>query len=262
MKRIRTFAALTLGALFAVATQAEVKTEEITYKDGDVTLKGVLAYDDAVKGARPAVLVVHEWWGLGKHAKHSATRLAEQGYVGFAVDMYGDGLLTDDIAVAGARAGEMKKNPDKSKLRFGAAVAVLKARPEVDPTRLAAIGYCFGGTTVLDMARQGLDLRGVVSFHGGLATAVSNDNATPKAAILVCHGADDPFISAAELEAFNAEMAARKVDLKFVSYPGAVHSFTNPEVDAHNLKGAKYNKEADEGSWDAMTDFLKQIFKQ
>lgn len=251
--------AFTLALLIGMQVHAAVKTEVIEYKDGAVTCKGFLAFDDAVQGPRPAVLIVHEWWGLGEHAKRSATRLAEQGYVGFAVDMYGDGFYTDEVAAAGAHAGEMKKNPDRSKPRFVAALEVLKKRPEVNTERIGAMGYCFGGTMVLDMARMGLDLRGVVSFHGGLATSVSNDNATPKAAILVCHGAEDPFVSVAEVENFKAEMAARKANLKFVSYPGAVHSFTNPEVDAHNLKGAKYNKEADEGSWAAMTDFLKQV---
>lgn len=259
---MKPFRQVLMSALFLMlcgTATAAVKTEVIEYKDGEVTCKGYLAYDDAVKGPRPAVLVVHEWWGLGEHAKRSARRLAEQGYVGFAVDMYGGGFLTDEMAEASARSSDMKKHPEKSQPRFVAALEALKKRPEVDAARVGAMGYCFGGTTVLDMARLGLDLRGVVSFHGGLATAVSNHNAEPKAAILVCHGADDPFISAEELAGFKTEMAARKAQLQFVAYPGAVHSFTNPEVDAHGISGAKYNKDADEASWSEMTAFFKQV---
>jgi dienelactone hydrolase len=238
-----------------------VKTEVVTYQDGGVTCKGYLAYDDAVAGKRPAVLLVHEWWGLGEQVKKNAERLAALGYVGFAVDMYGDGKLTEKMADAAAWSGEMKKDPGKSKPRFLAALNALKQRPEADPAKIAATGYCFGGTTVLDMARMGVDLKGVVSFHGGLATSVPVDSATPKAAVLVCHGADDPFISAEELASFKAEMAGRKADIKFVSYPGAVHSFTNPDVDKHGISGAKYNKAADEGSWKEMTAFLAAVLK-
>ena len=252
-------AAAVLVALGAAPAYAAVKTETVEYKDGDTICKGFLAYDDAAKGKRPGVLLVHEWWGLGNQPKKNAQRLAEMGYVAFAVDMYGNGMLTEKMDEAAKQSSLYKKNPDKSKPRFEAAYNTLKPRAEVDPTRIAATGYCFGGTIVLDMARLGVDLKGVVSFHGGLATATVNDNSTPKASILVCHGADDPFVKPEEIDAFKKEMEARHAKLDFVAYPGAVHSFTNPEVDKHNLPGAKYNKEADEKSWEAMTAFLKKV---
>lgn len=247
--------------LVCPAAFAAVKSEVVEYKDGGTTCKGFLAYDDAVKGKRPAVILVHEWWGQGPNVRKNAERLAEMGYVGFALDMYGDRLYTDDVKEAGKNAGLYKGDPAKAKARFDAALETVKKRAEVDPTKIAAIGYCFGGTMVLDRARQGEDLKGVVSFHGSLSTAVVNDKSTPKARILVCHGADDPFVKAEEQAAFKQEMSDRKADMKFVAYPGAVHSFTNPDADRHHLDGAKYNKEADEKSWAEMTCFLKTIFQ-
>lgn len=261
MTRKRQFTLASVLALgIAFSAHAAVKTETIEYKDGDVTCKGYFAFDDAVRGARPGVILVHDWWGLGKLAKGNAERLAGLGYAAFALDMYGNGTLTDKVEEAQKMSGDSKKNPDKAKARFEAALAALTKRPEVDPKKVAALGYCFGGTTVLNMARLGEPLAGVVSFHGGLSTAVADDKSTPKAKVLVCHGADDPFVPAAEVESFKAEMAGRKADLQFVAYPGAVHSFTDPGADAHGMNGAKYNKAAEEKSWADMTAFLKKIF--
>lgn len=253
MKKLR-LAFLVL--LFAATAPAAVKTETIAYKDGEVECKGFLAYDDAKKDKRPAVLIVHEWWGLGDFVKENAQRLAEQGYVAFSVDMYGGGLYTENKEEAAAKSGEMKKNPDKSKARFAAALEALKARPEVDAERIGAMGYCFGGTTVLDMARLGLGLKGVVSFHGALATSVPSSKEALKAAVLVCHGNDDPFVPAEEVAAFKKEMGERRAVLKFIGYPGTVHSFTNPGVDKHGIDGAKYNKAAADHAWKAMLDFF------
>lgn len=244
----------------ATAAWGAIKTETVTYKDGDVACKGYIAYDDAIEGKRPAVMLVHEWWGVGDFVKKNAERLAEAGYVAFAVDMYGDGFYTETVADASARSGEMKANPDKAKARFSAALETVRARPEVDPAKVAAIGYCFGGTTVLDMARLGLDLSAVVSFHGALATSVPASDTKPLAAILVCHGNDDPFVPAEEVKAFKEEMTKRKVALNFIGYPDTVHSFTNPDVDRHNLDGAKYNKGAADHAWSEMQTFLKKAF--
>ena len=257
---MRTFTLAFLTVTLSMSAFGAVKTETVTYKDGDTTCKGFLAYDDKIEGKRPVVLIVHEWWGVGDFVKKNAERLAEAGYLAFAVDMYGDGFYTETVEEAAARSGEMKGDPEKSKARFGAAMAAAMARPEADPAKVAAIGYCFGGTTVLNVARLGAELKGVVSFHGGLATAVPASTEKPKAAILVCHGNDDPFVKADEVKAFKEEMGKRRALLNFIGYPGTVHSFTNPDVDRHNLDGAKYNKAADEHSWKEMLTFLKKVF--
>jgi len=246
-------------ALFVASTaNAEIKTETFAYHEGDTACKGFLAYDTAAKGKRPAVLIVHEWWGLGDFVKESATKLAEAGYVALAVDMYGDGKLLETPEEAGAMAGSFKKDPAKSRARFEAALTALKARPEVNAKRIGAMGYCFGGTMVLDMARQGVALKGVVSFHGGLSTAVTAPVHPIKAKVLVLHGAIDPFVPEAEVEAFKTEMANAKAKLEFVAYPDAVHSFTNPAVDARGMDGAKYNAAAAKSSWESMLAFFKK----
>lgn len=257
---IRPTLAAALGVLFAIgpAAWADVRTEAVEYREGDLLLEGVLAFDDAGRGRRPAVIVVHEWWGLGDHPKRSARRLAELGYVAFALDMYGKGKLTDDPAQAGKWAGEVRGNPATLKRRFEAALATLRADPRVDPDRVAAIGYCFGGTVCLEAARMGLDLRGVVSFHGGLASRVENGDATPEAAILVCHGGADPHAPPAEAAAFMEEMNRRRADWRLEAYGGAVHSFTNPAADKRGMKGVGYHKEADRLSWQAMKAFLRE----
>lgn len=256
----KTFTLSSAMLVLSLSAWGAIKTETVTYKDGETVCKGFVAYDDAVKEKRPCVLLVHEWWGLGDFVKEKAKGLAEAGYVAFAVDMYGDGLYTDTVEVAATRSGEMKKNPDKAKARFSAGLEAARARPEVDAAKVAAIGFCFGGTTVLDMARLGVDLRAVVSFHGGLSTSVPEGDTTPVAAILVCHGNDDPFVSPDEVKAFKAEMTKRKVALNFIGYPDTVHSFTNPEADKRGMDGAKYNKAAAEHSWNEMKSFLKKAF--
>jgi dienelactone hydrolase len=252
---------LLMAAVIATTAQAEVRTERIEYRHGDTLLEGYLAYDDTMTGKRPGVLVVHEWWGLNDYAKRRAEQLARLGYVAFALDMYGKGKVTTDPKVAGEWAGVFRKDHIFGRGRALAGLEVLKSRSQVDPTRIAAIGYCFGGTVVLEMARGGADLKGVVSFHGGLATPNPADARNIKGKVLVLHGADDPFESPAEIAAFQDEMRKAGVDWQMVYYSGAVHSFTNPESGKAGIKGAGYNETADRRSWLAMRDFFDEIFK-
>jgi dienelactone hydrolase len=257
---IRTCLFLFAAALPAFAVHAAVHTETVEYRVEGTVFHGHLAHDDSTPGKRPAVLVVHEWWGQGDHARQSARDLAALGYVGFAVDMYGDARLTDDPAEAGQWAGAVRGNPERMRARFEAALNTLAADPRVDAARIAAIGYCFGGTVVLEMARAGLPLRGVVSFHGGLKSALPEAPRTIGASVLVLHGADDPLVPDEEVAAFQAEMRAAKADWQFVGYGNAVHSFTNPDVDRHGMAAAKYDPVAAKRAWGAMAQFLAEIF--
>ncbi|GMU93098.1 MAG: hypothetical protein AMXMBFR4_21560 [Candidatus Hydrogenedentota bacterium] len=246
---------LTLPAL------AAVKTEMIEYKDGGTVLEGMLAYDDSSTEKRPGVLVVHEWWGLNDHAKTSARRLAEEGFVAFAADIYGKGVKTDDPAVAGNLSGEFRTDREKLRRRAKAGLDVLRSFQFTDPAKLAAIGYCFGGMTVLELARSGEPMQGVVSFHGALNSPAPAVAGNIKARVLICHGADDPFVPDEEVAAFKREMDEAKADYAFKAYAGAQHSFTNPDVDRHKLDGAKYNAAADKQSWADMKAFFEEIFK-
>jgi dienelactone hydrolase len=246
-----------------LSTHAGVKHKEVAYTAGEVTMKGYLAYDDAIKGRRPGVLVVHEWWGHNEYARKRANMLAELGYVALAVDMYGDGKQAAHPDDAGKFAGAVMQNTEGAKARFMAAMDLLKKNPHTDPTRLAAIGYCFGGAVVLHMARFGVDLKGVVSFHGNYATQTPAPAGKVKAKVLVCHGEDDVFIKQEQIDALKKEMADAKVDFQFIAYPGAKHSFTNPDADQYakqfNLPLA-YNADADKKSWEDMQTFFKKIF--
>ena len=257
MKRMICLAAVFLS----VAAQAAVKLEPIEYKDGDTLLNGVIAYDDASTAKRPGIVVVHEWWGINDHSKNSARKLAEMGYVALAADMYGKAQYTDDPAAAGKWSGALKNDRPALRKRAKAALDALAAFKYTDPAKLGAIGYCFGGTTALEIARSGAPVKGVVSFHGGLATPAPADAKNITCKVLVCHGADDPFVPAAEVAAFKKEMDDAKVSYQFVAYPGAQHSFTNPDVDRHGLKGAKYDAAAAEKSWADMTAFFSAVFK-
>ena len=252
---------LMMTVLIATGVQAEVRTERIEYRHGDTLLEGYLAYDDTMTGKHPGVLVVHEWWGLNDYAKQRTDQLARLGYVAFALDMYGKGKVTTDPKVAGEWAVTFKNDRPLGRARAAVGLEVLKSRPQVDPARIAAIGYCFGGTVVLEMARGGADLKGVVSFHGGLATPNPADARNIKGKVLVLHGADDSFESPAEIAAFQEEMRQAKVDWQMVYYGGAVHSFTNRESGKAGIKGVGYNEAADRRSWLAMRDFFNEIFK-
>jgi dienelactone hydrolase len=249
----------------AAPLYAAVKGEEVQYKDGGVVMKGYLAYDDAVKGKRPGVLVVHEWWGHNDYTRKRAHMLAEMGYTALAVDMYGDGKTADHPETAGKFSGEVRKNLPLMKARFDAARKALAAHSTVDTKKTAALGYCFGGTVVLEMARQGEDLKGVASFHGNLQTENPAQPGKVKARVLVLNGEADPFISAESIEAFKKEMDAAKVSYRFVNYPNAKHSFTNPDATAvgekFNLPLA-HNQIADNESWEEARRFLLDVFKK
>lgn len=232
--------------------QAEVKTKTITYNSGGVSCKGQLAWDDAVKGQRPGVLVVHEWWGLNDYARKRAEQLAKLGYVAFAADMYGEGKTVDHPKEAGEMAGKVRANVTEWRKRALAALETLKAQPQCDPSRVAAIGYCFGGSTVLQLALAGADLKAVVSCHGALPAPTEAEVKQIKAAILVCHGADDSFIPEKAVKTFRDALHKGGVKYDFVAYPGARHSFTVPDADKHGNPGMKYDKAADEDSWKRM----------
>jgi len=243
----------------------KIKGQPVEYTAGSTVLKGYLAYDENVKGKRPGVLVVHEWWGHNEYARNRARMLAKLGYTALAVDMYGDGKQAMHPDEAGKFASEVMKHfADEGKARFLAAEEFLKKQPTVDPDAIAAIGYCFGGGVVLNMARQGADLKAVASFHGSLAAVQPAAPGAIKAKIRVYNGADDKFTTPEAIEAFKKEMIDAKADFKFISYPGAVHSFTNPDATKLGLKyklPLAYNAKADKESWADMTIFLKEIFK-
>lgn len=238
---------------------AKIHTESVEYKDGTNVLEGYLAYDSSSSAKRPGVLVVHEWMGLGPFAKKRAEDLAAMGYVAFAADIYGKGVRPKDTKEAGELAGKYKGDRALLRSRVNAALHLLQKNEYVDTKKIAAIGFCFGGTTVLELARLGAPVKGVVSFHGGLSSPKPEDAKNIKGRVLALHGADDPFTKS-EVADFQDEMRKANVDWEFISYGGAVHSFTNPEAGNDNSKGAAYNKKADERSWQAMKDFFKEIF--
>jgi dienelactone hydrolase len=240
---------------------AAVVGEEVTYKAGDTTMKGYIAYDDAAKAARPGVLVVHEWWGHNEHARNQARRLAAQGYTALAVDMFGDGKKADHPEDAKKFAGALTGDAAGMKARFEAARDVLAKHKTVDGKRLAAIGYCMGGYVVLEMARAGLDLKAVATFHGNISTGNPAQAGKVKARVLVMNGADDPFVKPETVAAFKKEMETAKVKYKFVNYPGAKHSFTNPDADANarkfDMPALAYNAKVDKESWAELSRFFK-----
>jgi dienelactone hydrolase len=245
--------------------QARIEGKTVEYSAQGVTMKGYLANDENIRGRRPGVLVVHEWWGLNDYARMRARMLAELGYTALAVDMFGDGKQAMHPDDAGKFSSEVMKNFDAGKARFLAAMDFLKQQPTVDPTRIAAIGYCFGGGVVLNMARQGADLKGVASFHGSLTAVKPAQPGGVKAKILVLNGEDDKFVTAQQIDSFKQEMTAAGADFKFISYPGAVHSFTSGEADELGKKfnmPIAYNAAADQKSWDELRNFLNVIFKQ
>lgn len=234
--------------------------ETIAYNDGDVALQGFLAFDDAVSGRRPGVLIMPEAFGLGANAKARAAQLATLGYVALAGDPYGEGREFTDLQAAMQVAGALMADPAKFRARARAGIDKLASLPQVDPTRLAAMGYCMGGTFALELARDGTPLRGVVSFHGGLQTQRPAAAGQIKAKVLVCHGADDPMIQTPQVNAFVEEMTQAGADWQLVSYGGTVHSFTNPQADGTMLPGIKYNAQSDARSWQAMRNFFAEVF--
>ena len=254
---------LILLCCWSIPALGAVKGEPVTYTAGDLTLNGYLAYDDSITTKRPGILVVHEWWGHNEYARKRARMLAELGYTALAVDMYGDGKQADHPGDAGKFASEVRQNLPEAKQRFAAAMRILQDHPTVDPEKIAAIGYCFGGGMVLQMARLGLGLDAVVSFHGSLATDTPAIPGTVKARILICDGADDRLVPPGQIQSFHKEMRAAGVDYKFISYPEAKHSFTNPDADMYAEKfniPVGYNAEADRRSWNDMQKFFQETF--
>jgi len=237
-----------------------MKTEDLDYRDGDVTCRGYLAHDPAQTGKRPGILVVHEAFGLGEHAMERARMLAELGYVALAADLFGERRTTTDLPTAIGWITELAQDPAKLRARAGAALAALTARPEVDGTKLAGIGFCFGGTTVLELARGGTPLKGVVSFHAGLKTTAPAEPGAVKAKVLVCTGADDPMIPSEDRTNFEAEMRKAGADWDLIAYGNTVHSFTNKAADGKMMPAIKYNKQTDERSWAAMKSFFGEVF--
>jgi dienelactone hydrolase len=242
------------------AGRAAVKTEVIEYKHGETVLEGYLAYDDAAKEKRPGVLIVHEWTGHNPYVRKRAEQLAKLGYVAFALDMYGKGVLAKSPQQAATLAAPFKMDRKKMRARATAGLDVLREQRHVDLKRLSAIGYCFGGTTVLELARDGAELAGVVSFHGDLGTPHPEDAKNIKAKVLALHGADDPFVPPEQVAGFEDEMRKAKVDWELIKYGDAVHSFTNPGAGDDKKRGAAYNEKADKRSWQAMQSFLGEIF--
>lgn len=257
---------VTAVMMFTLASaQAGIKTQEVEYSDGTTNMKGYLAFDDSIKGKRPGVLVVHEWWGLNDYARKRARMLAGLGYTALAIDMYGGGKKADHPDTARKFYQEARKNMATAEARFKAALKVLQQHASTNAEKIAAIGYCFGGGIVLEMARRGVDLDAVASFHGSLGTATPAKPGKIKTRVLVLTGADDPFAKPEVVAAFKAEMDKANVDYKVISYPGAKHSFTNPDADKFGKKfdmPLAYNAEADKQSWTEMQKMFKEVFGQ
>jgi dienelactone hydrolase len=253
--------AVVLGLMTPAFTQEpSIKTEVIDYKDGDVALQGYMAWNPAVSGKRPGIMIIHEWKGHGDYVRRRADQLARLGYVAFAADMYGKGVFAKDHAEAGKLAGAFFNDRKHMRDRAKAGFEVLLKNPLCDPKRAAAMGYCFGGTTALEMARAGMDLRGAASFHGNLSTANAADAKNIKGKVIVFHGLEDPHVKEEVVKAFHEEMKAAKVDYQFVGFGGAVHGFTVKEAGDDPSGGIAYNEKADRRSWSMLESFLKEIF--
>lgn len=258
------FAAV-LALTLPSAALAEIKVERITYKHGETTLEGVMAYDDAAKDKRPGVLVCHEWWGCNAYAEKRARMLAEQGYVAFALDMYGKGNTTTDAKQAAEWAGKATGNLQNMRERAALGLAVLADHSRTDSSRLAAIGYCMGGTVALELARSGMkhteNLRAIVAFHASnIAARTAEDNKNIKGSVLICHGQNDDFVKPEQITSFHKQMTEAGVDYQFISYAHAVHAFTNPDADKAGIAMVKYNERADRRSWAAMKDLFAEAF--
>ena len=256
MRFARTLAVSAALLWSASAASAALQAHAVDYSAGGTQLQGYLAWDDAVKGRRPGVIVVHEWWGYNAHARRAAERLAKAGYVAFALDMFGKGKLAEHPDQAQAFVAEAMKDANTPD-RFNAALAVLKSDSHCDSTRIGAIGYCFGGAVVLGMARAGADLKAVGTFHGALATQTPAQPGAVKAKLLIQAGTADPMVTADAVTAFEKEMTDAHADFRVIRYPGAKHSFTKPDAAKHGVAGLEYNAEADKKSWAELIKFFK-----
>jgi len=240
---------------------AKVQSQAVPYTYGETSFEGFLAWDDSVQGQRPGVLVVHEWWGLNEYARGRAEQLAAMGYVAMAVDMYGKGKVTTHPEKASEWAKITTGNVEEWLGRAQEGLRLLQANPKVDPTRLAAIGYCFGGATVMQLVYGGAPVKGVVSFHGSLPLPPNSETIPHSAKVLIAHGASDPFLAADHIRQFQAALDTAGIDWQMVLYSGAQHSFTNPSADQYGLKGAKYHPQADQRSWIHMKQFFEELFQ-
>jgi dienelactone hydrolase len=250
---MKTAVALAAALLVPFAVGAKVIEKPIDYQYNGQTMKGYLAYDDAKSGTRPGVLVVHEWWGLNDYIRGRTRQLAEMGYVAFAPDMYGDGQVTRDPKVAGEWSGKVR--PELVQ-RAKAGLEQLKKAPGVDATKLGAMGFCFGGSTVLALAYSGEDVKGVVSFHGSLFAP--QDASKIKSSIAILHGEADTFIKPETITQVKQALEGAKVDWFMVSYAQAVHAFTNPDADSFKIPGIGYNEKAEKRSWAEMQRFFAE----
>ena len=263
MKR---FVQLLVVAIFSFVSivNAEVKTKEVEYAQGGTTLKGYLAFDNVLEGKRPGILVVHEWWGHTEHARDRARKLAEIGYTALAIDMYGDGKTAEHPKKAGKLMNAAFKNWNTSKKRFNKAKEFLQSQKTVDPKRIGAIGFCFGGAVSIRMARGGADLDGVVAFHSALP--LEPEIKKIKASIMVINGAQDSFLKPETVASFSSQMMAGNTNFTYINLKGVRHSFTNKRADEFAKKfkigNLKYNKKADERSWSAMRFFFERVFNQ
>jgi len=260
MKSLSIFTVLIASLMTISGASAEIRSQAISYQDGDANLTGHLYWDDSIQGKRPGVLVVHEWWGLDEYAKWRAGQLAQMGYVAFAVDMYGDKKVTTHPSQAQEWMSATTANLDGWRQRALKGLEQLSEHALTDRSRMAAIGYCFGGATVMQLAYEGTDLRGVVSFHGSLPLPNGGEANNVKGRVLVEHGNDDSFIPAERVEAFKAALNDAGVDLTFHGYDGARHGFTNPDAGSFGIDNLRYDVVADESSWQSMRQFLEQVF--
>ena len=252
---------LSVILLISFKAMAQIHTENIEYKDGDVTLEGYIAYDESFTDKRPGVIVVHEWTGINDYTKMRCEMLAKLGYFAFAADIYGKGIRPASREEASKQAGIYYADRKLMRQRVNAALDEIKKQKFVNPDKISAIGYCFGGSVVLELARSGADVKGVVSFHGGLDNPNPEDAKNIKGKVLVCQGSDDPVAPPEKVQAFEKEMKDAKVDWQFIMYGGAVHGFTNPNNGSDPSKGVAYNEKADKRSWEAMKNFFGEIFK-
>jgi dienelactone hydrolase len=257
---------LVLIVLMAIVTgttvHAKVLTKPVSYQHEGLELEGYLAYDDSIEGKRPAVLVVHEWWGLNDYVRKRVAQLAAMGYVAFGLDMYGKGKVTKHPQQAAEWMKQVNSNIDLWQQRALAGLEVLKKEPKTDTARIAAIGYCFGGATVQQLAYSGARIKGVVSFHGSLLPPTEDQAKGAKAKILICHGASDPFMEEGAVQNYTSAMERSALDWQMIIYGAAKHSFTNPEADQVGMNALQYSKSADQRSWEHMKGFFDEIFRQ
>lgn len=254
-----------IGLIGSSVAMAEIKTKEVTYEGDGIEMSGFLAWDDEIEGERPAVLVVHEWWGQNAYPRKRATMLAELGYTALAVDMYGEGRKAGHPDDAGAFMNEVVSNLPGARARFNAGLEVLKSEATVDPANIAAIGYCFGGGVVLHMARYGADLKAVASFHGslGLGVAPEGEGSAVSARVVAYHGEEDVLVPQDQVDALTAELEAAGANFQIIGLPGALHGFSNPEATTNGEKFGlplRYNELADEASWAHMQLVFNKVF--